>query len=124
MEARDRLTNLGILGGALIVWALVALVLTTRDPIDDPNAQALGAGLLGLAVGLTMMPLAWLVTFARNRRIAYTGDWVRAIRRGAWIGLLVTVLVLLRLQDLLVLPVVLFMAALIVVAEATLSAER
>jgi hypothetical protein len=124
MEARDRLTNLGILGGALVVWLLVVLVLTTRDPIDDPNAQALGAGLLGLATGLTAMPLAWLVVFARNRRIAYTGDWVRAIRRGAWIGLLVTVLVLLRLQDLLVLPIVLFMAALIVVAEATLSAER
>ena len=50
--------------------------------------------------------------------------WTRAIRRGAWAGLFVTVLVLLRLEGVLVLPIVLFMLALIAVAEVTLSAER
>ena len=124
MEPRDRLANLGILVAAAVVWVLVALVVTTRDPIDDPSARFVGAGLMGLALGLTTIPLFWLVVFARHRRIAYRGDWTRAIRRGAWIGLLVTVLVLLRLEGVLVLPIVLFMLALIVVAEMTLSAER
>lgn len=124
MEGRDRLANLGILAAALVVWVLVWLVVTTRDPIDDRSARFVGAGLIGLAVGLTTMPLFWLVVFARHRRIAYRGDWIRAIRRGAWVGLLVMVLVLLRLEGVLVLPIVLFMLALVVVAEMTLSAER
>jgi hypothetical protein len=124
VEPRDRTANLAFLASALVVWALVWLVLTTRDPIEDVGARFVGAGLIGLALGLTATPLFWLLVFARNRRIAYRGDWVRAIRRGAWIGLLVTVLVLLRLQGVLVLPIVLFMVALVAVAEMTLSAER
>ncbi len=124
MEQRDRIANLAILAAAGVVWLLSLLVLTTRDPIEDPSARFVGAALLGLAVGLTAIPLAWLIVFARHRRIAYTGDWTRAVRRGAWAGLFVTVLVLLRLEGVLALPIVLFMLALIVVAEVTLSAER
>ena len=124
MEARDRLANLGVLAAAAVVWALVALVVLTRDPVDDPSARFVGAGLMGLAVALTLVPVAWLVVFARHRRIAYRGDWTRAARRGAWVGLLVTVFVLLRLEGVLALPIVLFMIALVVVAEATLSADR
>lgn len=124
MERVDRTANLAFLASALVVWVLVWLVLTTRDPIEEASARFVGAGLMGLAIGLTAVPLFWLLAFARNRRIAYRGDWTRAIRRGAWVGLLVTVLVLLRLQGVLVLPIVLFMLALIAVAEMTLSAER
>ena len=124
METRDRLTNLGVFGSAAVVWLLVWLVVSTRDPVADPAARVVGAGLIGLAIGLTTIPLLWLIVFARHRRIAYRGDWTRAVRRGAWIGLLVTVLVLLRLEGVLALPIVLFMVALIAVAEATLSAER
>ncbi len=124
MEARDRLTNLGLFGAALVVWVLVGLVVTTQDPIKDPSAGFLGAALMGLAVGLTMIPLFWLTAFGRHRRIAFQGDWTRAGRRGGWVGLIVTVLVVLRLQGALELPIALFMIALIVVAEATLSAER
>ncbi len=124
MEARDRLANLGVFGAAFVVWILVGLVVTTQDPIKDPGAGFLGALLIGLAVGLTMIPLFWLASFGRHRRIAYQGDWLRAIRRGAWVGLIVTVLVVLRLQGVLELPIAVFMIALVVVAEATLSAER
>jgi hypothetical protein len=124
VEQRDRLGNLAILTAAGVVWLLALFVLNTRDPIADPSARFVGAALLGLAVGLTAVPLAWLIVFARHRRIAYRGDWTRAIRRGAWAGLFVTVLVLLRLEGVLVLPIVLFMLALIAVAEVTLSAER
>ena len=124
MEPRDRLTNLGLFGAALVVWILVGLVVTTQDPIKEPTAGFLGAVLMGLAVGLTMVPLFWLTAFGRHKRIAFQGDWTRAARRGAWVGLIVAVLVVLRLQGALELPIALFMIALVVVAEATLSAER
>jgi hypothetical protein len=124
MEARDRVLNLGLLAAAGAAWVLVALLLTSRDPYQDVASGYLGAGLLGLAVGLVAAPLAWLVVFARHRRIAYTGDWMRAGRRGAWVGLLVAVLVVLRLVDAFQLPIVVFLAAIFIVAEITLSAER
>jgi hypothetical protein len=90
----------------------------------QPEAGFIGAALMGLAVALTLTPLMWLTVFGRHRRIAYRGDWIRAIRRSAWVGIIVMVFVVLRLQGLLVLPIALFMIALVVVAEATLSAER
>ena len=124
METRDRLGNLGTFGAAAVVWILVALVVTTRDPILDPAAGFIGAGLIGLAVGLTTVPIFWLLTFGRHRRIAYQGDWPRAARRGGWIAIVVAVFIVLRLEGALELPIALFILALVAVAEATLSAER
>ena len=124
METRDRLVNLGLLVAAGIAWIVVALVITSRDPYQDAMAGYAGALLIGLATGLTAVPLAWLVVFARHRRIAYAGDWLRAARRGAWVGLFVAILVVLRLVDAFQLPIVLFLAAIFIVAEVTLSAER
>jgi hypothetical protein len=124
MEARDRLANLGLFAAATLVWILVALVVTTRDPRIDAGAGFVGAGLIGLAVGVTTMPLFWLVAFARHRRIAYRGDWIRAVRRGAWVALVIAVLVGLRLQNLFQVPIALFIVAVVSVAEGMLSAER
>jgi hypothetical protein len=124
MEARDRLANMGLFLAAAIVWLLVGLIVTSRDPRLDAGAGFLGAGLIGLAVGLTSVPLFWLSAFARHRRIAYRGDWTRAIRRGAWVTVVVAVLVVLRLQNLFQLPIALFILAMVLVAEATLSVER
>jgi hypothetical protein len=124
VESRDRLANLAIFGSAALAWLLVALVVTTRDPRVDPGAGFVGAALIGLAVGLTTIPLFWLSVFARHGRIAYRGDWVRAVRRGAWVAVVVSVLVVLRLQDLFQLPIALFILAMVFVAEATLSVER
>jgi hypothetical protein len=124
MESRDRLVNLAIFAAAGVVWLLVALIVTTRDPIADPVAGFIGASLIGLAVGLTTTPLAWLLVFGRHRRIAYQGDWTRAARRGGWVGLIVAIFIVLRLQGALELPIALFILALASVAEATLSAER
>jgi thiol:disulfide interchange protein len=124
MEARDRLANLGLLAGAGVVWVLVALVLTTRDPRADAGAGYIGALLIGLAVGLTAVPLFWLSVFARHRRIAYRGDWTRALRRGGWVAVVTAVFVILRLQQVFQPPIALFILALVVLAEATLSVER
>jgi hypothetical protein len=97
---------------------------TTRDPVADPTAGVIGAALIGLAIGLTLTPVAWLIVFGRHRRIAYQGDWTRAGRRGGWIGLVVAIFIVLRLQGALELPIALFIIALAAVAEATLSVER
>jgi hypothetical protein len=124
MEPRDRLANLAVFGAAAVAWFLVGLVITTRDPRIDAGAGFVGAGLIGLAVGLTTIPLFWLSVFARHRRIAYRGDWMRAVRRGAWVIVVVAVLVVLRLQNLFQPPIALFILAMVFVAEATLSVER
>jgi len=124
MESRDRLVNLAVFGAAAVVWALVGLIVTTRDPVADPVAGFIGAGLIGLAAGLTTTPVVWLLVFGRHRRIAYRGDWIRAARRGGWVGLIVAIFIVLRLQGALELPIALFILTLAYVAEATLSAER
>jgi hypothetical protein len=124
MEARDRLANLGFFAAAAVVWVLVALVVTTRDPVTEPLSGFIGAAVIGLAVGLTATPIAWLVVFGRHRRIAYRGDWTKAARRGGWIGLLIAIFIVLRLQGALEVPIALFLLTLAAVAEATLSAER
>jgi len=124
MDARDRTANLGFFAAASVVWILVGLVATTRDPVADPTAGFIGALLIGLAIALTCIPLLWLTVYGRHRQIAYRGDWLRAIRRSAWVGIVVAVLIVLRIQGLLELPIALFMIALVLVAEATLSVER
>ena len=107
-----------------MVFILVALVFTTRDPTIDPAAGYLGALLLGLALGLLTTSLFWLVVFGRHRRIAYRGDWPRAIRRGAWVFLVTALFVVLRLNQVFQPAIALFVLALVAVAEATLSVER
>jgi len=124
MEARDRLANLGFFAAAGVVWVLVALVVTTRDPRIDPGAGYVGALLIGLALGLMMVPLFWLAIFGRHRRIAYRGDWTRAIRRGGWVAIVAALFVILRLQQVFQPPIALFILLMVVVAEAILSVER
>jgi len=124
MEARDRLTNLAFFAAAGVVWVLVALLVTTRDPLVDPAAGSIGALLIGLALGLTTIPLFWLAVFGRHRRIAYRGDWTRAVRRGGWVAIVSAAFVLLRLQQVFQLSIALFIIALVVLAEVTLSVER
>lgn len=124
MELRDRTMNLALLAASGVAWIVVSLIVTTRDPYADATAGYLGAVAIGVAVALLAAPLCWLVVFARHRRIAYQGDWARAARRGAWLGLFAAVLVVLRLVDAFQLPIVLFLAAIFIVAEIALSAER
>ncbi len=124
MEARDRLTNLGLFAAAAVVWLLVGLVVTTRDPRVDAGAGFLGAGLIGLAIGLTAIPLFWLSAFARHRRIAYRGDWIRAGRRGVWVGVVVAFFVVLRAQGAFSLPLALFVIVMVAFVEVSLSVER
>jgi hypothetical protein len=124
VEPRDRRANLAFFAAALVAWLAVGWIVVTHDPVLEPMAGYAGAVAMGLGVGLTTVPLFWLVPFARHGRIAYRGGWTRAIRRGGWVGFIVILVVVLRLQDFFQLPLVLFIIVLALVAETTLSAER
>jgi NADH:ubiquinone oxidoreductase subunit 4 (subunit M) len=121
MDPMDRRRNVVLFALAAASWVVVAVVASSLNPLADPNAGMVGALVLGLAAGLTAAPLFWLVGFVRQRRIAYRGDWVRAVRRGAWIGVLVAVFVVMRLNGLFQPQIGLFFIALALVAEITLS---
>ncbi len=124
MELRDRTVNYFFVLLAIAAWAVVFAVVTTTYPRENPTSGLVGAGAIGLACGVTAVPLFWLAVFARHRRIAFRGDWSRAIRRGAWVALVVVILVALRIQGVLSLPIAVFVAALVILAEMILSAER
>src|SRR5215218_7608723 len=117
MRSRDRRANLGIVGAAALAWLAVAWVAVTLDPLADPANGLVGATALGIAVGLTTIPLFWLAGFARQRRIAYAGDWQRAVRRGAWVALLGALFVELRVLGLFEPAIALLLVVLVVVVE-------
>lgn len=114
---------LTLLGVATIFWVAVVIVLFSVDPLSAPGAGFLGGGAIGIAVAMSCAPLLWLMAFTRQRRIAYRGDWTRAIRRGAWIGLLVAIIVVMRVSGIFQPQIGLFFAALALVAEVTLSRQ-
>ncbi|MBA3307101.1 MAG: hypothetical protein H0T04_00280 [Chloroflexi bacterium] len=124
MYARDRLLNVSLLLAAFGAWLAVAWVLTSTSPRDDARIQAAGALLLGIAVALTLLPLFWLASFARRRRIAYRGDWSRAGRRALLAGGVVTLLVLLRVLGAFSLPLAAFVVAMALFVELIVSARR
>ncbi len=124
MGAKDRLGNWFFIGAAVVAWLVVGQIVTTTYPQGSPTSGLLGAATIGLACGLTTVPLFWLVAFARHRRIALLGDWSRAIRRGAWVAVVIALLVALRIQSVLSLPIAVFVVVLVLMAEITLSMER
>jgi hypothetical protein len=119
VQRRVAVTLLALAGAG---WLGVLFVGLTVDPAGSPTAVYIGAVALGIATGLTAAPLFWLASFARHRRIAYRGDWLRAARRGAWVGILVAVLVVMRANGILQPQIALFLIALALVAEVTLTA--
>jgi hypothetical protein len=121
---RDRLTNILLLLAAAGAWSAVAYVFLNHDPRGDAAVLLAGALLLGGAMALTLIPLLWLVHFARARRIAYRGDWWLAVRRGGLVGLIVTIFVVLQGQGLLSVPLALFVLAMAGFVELTLSLRR
>ena len=124
MTPRDRRASLILIGGAAVAWLLVGWVFVNLDPRARPAAELAGALAIGAASGLTSIPLFWLASFARQRRIAYRGDWIRAVRRGGWVATLAGGFVLLRLEGLFQPQVALFLVAMAAIAEATLSTRR
>jgi hypothetical protein len=124
VNSRDRQVNAGLLVAAAVTWAALVYVLVTFSPVGNAAVLLAGALLMGMAVALTLVPLLWLAGFARNRSIAYRGDWWRAARRGLLAGFVVALFVLLRGQDELSLPLAVFILAMAALAEVTLTLRR
>ncbi len=68
--------------------------------------------------------MLWLFGFVRHKQIAYRGDWWRALRRASLAGLVVALYVFMRGQGLFSLPLMLFIVAMAVLVELTLSLRR
>ncbi len=124
MQHRDRIAAIALIAVALVGWLAVAGLLTQVSPTGRVEVQLAGALLIGLACGMTAVPLAWLTVFSHHRRIAYHGDWIRAARRGAWVGVVVAMLVALRTQEALSAPIALFVIVMVVFVEVSLSVQR
>ncbi len=124
MEHRDRVAATALIALALACWSAVGIVLMRVSPLGQAGVQLAGAGLIGLACGVTAVPLAWLAVFGRHRRIAYRGDWMRAARRGAWVALVVALLVALRTQHAFSMPIALFVVVMVAFVEVSLSVQR
>jgi len=118
------MANMGLLALAIAAWVAVAVMLVGFDPFADAFVLVAGALLIGTAVGLMLMPLLWLVGFAAQGRIAFRGDWWRAARRAALVGLIVTLFIILRGENALNVPLALFVAAMALLVELTLSLRR
>lgn len=113
VSARERTITLILVTSAIVAWFVVALIFATISPAGNAGAQLLGALALGTAVGLTLWPLLW------SARRSHAGALVAAGRRSALVGLVVSILVVLRAIDVVTLPVVVFLivgAALVEIA--------
>jgi hypothetical protein len=121
LNRADWLANLALFVFAATAWAGVAFLFTNSSPDEGATSLLAGALLLGAAVTLTVAPILWLFAFVRHKRIAYRGDWWRAFRRGALAGLVVALYVFMRGQDLYSLPLMLFIVAMAVLVELTLT---
>lgn len=118
VSARDRSITLALMVAALVAWIVVALVFTTVSPLGDAGAQLLGALALGAAVWLTLWPLLWWVGRGNPGGLTASG------RRSGLAGLVVSILVVLRVLDAVVLPVVLFLVIGAVLVEVAFTLRR
>ena len=118
VSARDRSITLILGAVALIAWAVVAVVVTTKSPVGDAGIQLMGAVALGSAVGFTLWPLLWSASRGTQ------GALMTAGRRSGLAGLVVSILVVLRALDAVVPPVVLFLVVGAVLVEAAFSLRR
>ena len=118
VSARDRSITLILGAVALIAWAVVAVVVTTMSPLGDAGIQLMGAVALGSAVGFTLWPLLWSASRGTQGALTTAG------RRSVLVGLVVSILVVLRALDAVVPPVVIFLVVGAVLVEAAFSLRR
>ena len=121
MNRRDRYASLALFALAALSWVAAGYVLTTFYPEDSPATFIAGAFLLGTALALTLAPVLWMASFIWSRHIAYRGSWWRAARRAAIVGFVVAMFVLMRGQDAFSVPLALFVVAMALLVELTIS---
>jgi hypothetical protein len=103
---------------AIVAWFVVAAIFTLVSPVGDAVAQLAGALALGSAVGLTLWPLLW------SPRRREHGALAVAARRSALAAIVVASLVVLRANDVAILPVGLFLLVGAVLVELAFTLRR
>ena len=109
---------------ALAAWLGFGYLVSTFDPRSDSSVVVAGALLLGGAITFTLAPLLFVGGYARHRHIAFRGDWLRSLRRAGLAGGAVALFVILRAQDALNPALAIFIVAMAVLTEVTLSRGR
>jgi hypothetical protein len=123
VAVRDRTTSLILVLVAFGAWIVVALVFTNLSPVGNAGTQLLGALALGAAVGLTTWPLLWSATRRGDDEDVGAG-LATAARRSLLIGLVVTILVVLRALDAVALPILLFLVISALLIEVAFTLRR
>lgn len=118
VSATERSITTAMVIAAIVAWLVVAGVFTLVSPVGSASAQLLGAIVLGAAVGLTLWPLLWSSTRSAP------GALTTSARRSGLAGLVVSIVVVLRVIDVVVLPVVLFLVIGAVLVEVAFSLRR
>jgi len=118
VSARDRTVTLILVIAAIVAWFVVAFVLTMISPEGDAGAQLFGALALGAAVSLTLWPPLWSATRHAPGAIATSG------RRGALVGLVIAILVILRAIEVVAMPVVVFLIVGAILVEVGFTLRR
>ena len=113
-----------VLFGVLFLVLLVAFagsacpVETEAQPCPDAARNVIVViGLAAAAAALFVTPFAFLAEVLARRRIVYRGAWIRAVRRGVLVGLVLAALAGLRLAGTLNVPVAIFIVTLALAAE-------
>ncbi|MFV2065010.1 MAG: hypothetical protein ACC726_16085 [Chloroflexota bacterium] len=112
-----------LLVAAILAWLVVAMVMTNLSPVGDAGAQLFGALALGAAVGLTAWPLLWSGG-RRSDGQEWSSGLATAARRAGLVGLVVSILVVLRAVDAVALPVLVFLAITVVLIEVAFTLRR
>jgi len=121
LNTADRLLNVSLFAVAVATWLGLAYIFLNHYPTESAASLLAGALLLGAAIAFTVAPLFWIGSFVRTNRIAYRGSWWRAGRRAALCGLVAALFVLMRGQDVFSVPLAIFVVAMAVLVELTLS---
>ncbi len=121
LNTADRVLNLGLFIAAVAAWSALAYVFLNYYPTESAAALLGGALLVGAAIGFTAVPLFWIGSFVRTNRIAYRGSWWRAGRRAALCALVAALFVLMKGQDVFSIPLAMFVVAMAVLVELTVS---
>jgi hypothetical protein len=114
---------LALVSAAVAAWIVLAAIFTNLSPDGDAGAQLLGALALGAAVGLTTWPLFWSTGRSTDGE-GRPGGLATAARRAGLVGLVISILVVLRALDAVALPVLLFLVITVVLVEVAFTLRR
>jgi len=109
---------MSLVATAIAAWVVAVVVLTFVSPEGNAGAQLFGAVAFGAATALTLWPLLWFATRHQAGGLVVSG------RRSALVGLVVSILVIMRAIDVVNTIVMVAIIAAAVVVELAFTLRR